>query len=77
MSGLRDTAMFFFFFKFCVYSRDGFFTILSPRETVSKLGVSKLVQPSGSCDTKVAPHILIAAEIQLLHCSRARLETLQ
>lgn len=64
-------------FQKCVHSRDGFFTILSPRETVSKLGISKLVQSASCCNTEVTPHVLIAAEIQLLHCSRAWLETLQ
>lgn len=63
--------------KFCVYLRDGFFTILSPREAVSKLRVCKLVQPSSSCNAEVAPYVLIAAEIQLLHSSRAGLETLR
>ena len=60
-----------------MYSRDGFFTILPPGEAVSKLGVGKLVQTPGSRDTEVAPHVLIAAEIQLLHRSGARLETLR
>lgn len=65
------------FLKFCVYVRDGFLPILSPRETVSKLGVGELMQPSSRCHTEVAPHVLVAAEIQLLHCSRAWLETLR
>lgn len=55
--------------KFRVYIRDGLLSILSPGETVSKLGVSKLVQPSSRCHAEVAPHVLIAAEIQLLHRS--------
>lgn len=62
---------------FVADSRDGFLPILSPRETVSKLGVCKLMQPSSRRHAEVAPHVLIAAEIQLLHCARARLETLR
>ena len=44
---------------------------------MTELGVGKLMQPSGCCNTEVAPHVLIAAEIQLLHRSGAWLETLR
>lgn len=44
---------------------------------MTKLGVSKLMQSTSRCDTEVAPHVLIATEIQLLHRSGAWLETLQ
>lgn len=68
MAQLRDKSL--------VYLRNCLFSIFSPGETVPKLRVGKLVQPSSSCHTEVAPYILIAAEVQLLHCSRAWLETL-
>lgn len=57
--------------------RDGLLTVLSPGEAVPKLGISKLVEPSCSSHAEIAPDILIAAEIQLLHCARAGLEPLQ
>lgn len=44
---------------------------------MAELGVSKLVQPPGSPDTEVAPHVLTAAEVELLHCARAGLEALR
>lgn len=53
----------------CLYIRNGFFPILSPGEAVSKLGVGKLVQPTSRCHTEIAPHVLIAAKIQLLYRS--------
>lgn len=41
-----------------------------------KLGIGKLMQASGSRHTEVAPHILVAAEVQLLDCPGAWLKTL-
>lgn len=59
------------------YLRDGLFTVLSPREAVTKLRISKFVKPPCSSNTEIAPDVLIAAEIQFLDCSRAGLKTLQ
>ena len=44
---------------------------------MSELGVGELVQPAGRRHTEVAPHVLVAAEVQLLHRARAGLEALQ
>lgn len=41
-----------------------------------KLGIGKLMQASGSCHAEVAPHILVAAEVQLLDCPGAWRKTL-
>ena len=54
----------------------GNFPGLSPAKAMAELGVCKLMQSSGSTDTEVAPHVLAAAEVQLLHCATARPETL-
>lgn len=62
--------------KLFFYLRDGFFTILSPREAVTKLRISKLMKPSCSSNTEIAPDVLIAAEIQFLDCTRTRLKPL-
>lgn len=43
---------------------------------MSKLGISKFMQPPCCCHTEVPPDVLAAAEVQLLHCPRAGLETL-
>lgn len=60
-----------------VYIRNGFLPILSPRETVSELGVGKLVQTSSCRHAEVAPDVLIAAKIELLYRSWTWFETLQ
>lgn len=57
--------------------RDGFFTVLSPGEAVTKLGISKFMEPSCSSNTEIAPDVLIAAEIQLLNRARTGLKSLQ
>lgn len=57
--------------------RDGFFTVLSPGEAVTKLGISKFMESPCSSHTEIAPDILIAAEIQLLNCARTGLKPLQ
>lgn len=62
--------------KLFLYLRDGFFTILSPGEAVTKLRISKLMKPSCSSNTEIAPDVLIAAEIQFLDCTRTRLKSL-
>ena len=54
----------------------GDLSALSPAKAMAKLGVRKLVQSSSSTDTEVAPHVLAAAEVELLHCATARPETL-
>lgn len=57
-------------------SRDGFLPVLSPREAVPKLRIGEFVQPPSRRHTEVPPNVLAAAEVQLLHCPRAGLETL-
>lgn len=64
------------FYHFSDYLRDGFFTILSPGEAVTKLRISKFMKPSCSSNTEIAPNILIAAEIQFLDCTRTGLKSL-
>lgn len=64
------------FYHFSDYLRDGFFTIFSPREAVTKLRISKLMKPSCSGNTEIAPDILIAAEIQFLNGTRTGLKSL-
>lgn len=44
---------------------------------MTKLGISKFMEPSCSSHTEIAPDILIAAEIQLLNCARTGLKSLQ
>ena len=48
--------------------------VLSPAKTVPELRVSKLMQSSGCRDAEIAPHILAAPEVQLLHSATARPE---
>lgn len=62
---------------YTVYIRDGLFTVLPPGEAVTELRVCELVQPSGGGHAEVTPHVLIAAEVQLLHRARAGLKTLR
>lgn len=64
------------FYHFSDNLRDGFFTIFSPREAVTKLRISKFMKPSCSSNTEIAPDILIAAEIQFLNCTRTGLKSL-
>lgn len=64
------------FYHFGDYLRDGFFTIFSPREAVTKLRISKFMKPSCSGNTEIAPDILIAAEIQFLNGTRTGLKSL-
>ena len=59
------------------YVRDGLLAVLAPGEAVSELGVGELVQTAGGADAEVTPHVLTAAEVQLLHRARAGLEALQ
>ena len=54
----------------------GILSILSPGEAMSKLGVSKLVQAAWCRHAEVAPHILVAAEVELRDGSSAGLESL-
>lgn len=44
---------------------------------MSELGVRKLVQAAGSRHAEVAPHVLVAAEVQLLDRPGAGLKPLQ
>jgi hypothetical protein len=53
------------------------FTIFSPRETMTELGISKLVKTTRCCNTKVAPDVLTAPEVEFLNSSRTRLESLK
>jgi len=64
------------FYHFSDYLRDGFFTIFSPREAVTKLRISKFMKPSCCSNTEIAPDVLIAAEIQFLNCTRTGLKSL-
>ena len=56
--------------------RNGLFTVLAPGEAVPKLGIGELVQAPSSGHAEVTPHVLVAAEVQLLHCPRAWLKAL-
>ncbi len=51
--------------------------ILAPREAVAELRVCELVQGAGGRHAEVPPHVLTAAEVQLRHRARRRLEPLQ
>lgn len=64
------------FYHYSDYSRDGFFTVFSPREAVTKLRVSKFMKSSCSSNAEIAPDILIAAEIQFLNRTRTGLKSL-
>jgi hypothetical protein len=44
---------------------------------VPKLGIGELVQAPSSGHAEVTPHVLVAAEVQLLHCPRAWLKALE
>lgn len=58
-------------------SLSGSLAVLAPREAVTELTVGKLMQTSRCCHAEVAPHVLAATKVQLLHCARAWLETLK
>lgn len=57
--------------------RDGFFSVLAPGETVSKLRVCKFMQTSRCANAEITPDVFTAAEVELLHCSRTGFEALQ
>lgn len=60
-----------------IHIRDGLFTVFTPGKAVAELRVGELMQPSSGSHTEVTPHVLIAAEVQLLHRARARFKTLR
>ena len=57
-------------------SLPGALAVLAEREAVAELRVGELVEAARGVDAEVAPHILAAAEVELLHRARARLEAL-
>lgn len=57
-------------------SRNGFFTVLTPGETVSKLRVCEFMQAAGRSNTEVTPNVFTAAEVQLLDGARTGFEPL-
>ena len=59
------------------YSLSRALSVFAPREAVAELWVSELMQAARGRHAEVAPHILTAAEVELLHGARARLETLR
>lgn len=63
-------------FRENLHLRNGFFTILAPGETMSKLGVCKLMQATSCPHTEITPDVFTAAEVQLLHGARTGLEPL-
>ena len=59
------------------YVLSGILSVLTPGETVTKLGVCKLMEPTRCCHTEVAPYVLVTTEVQLLYCTRTWLESLE